>query len=283
MTDKSIVVLYHDRCYDGFAGAWVARKVFGDDAIYIPVNDRHNPPENLDGKEVYVIDFSFTKDPLNKLEENAKRLVVLDHHISSEEDVKNLKEYVFDNNKSGAQIAWGYFFKEEPEPKLISYIGDSDIWTHKLPHTYEIGTYIHTHELTLENFDKLHKELESSDGFAKCLELGTTLRDAHNGRVKSFSERAFDIEFEGYKVKALNCPSDIRSDVGNLLAQKFPPFAVLFYLDVVGGEALWKVSLRGNGSINLAEMAEKYGGGGHFSASAFVCKQEELFKLIKIV
>lgn len=277
---ENIVVLFHDRCFDGLAGAWVAHKKFGNTASYVAVSDHHSPPEGLEGKEIYVIDFSFRSPQIIELEKKVRRLVVLDHHKTAEEAVKSIREHVFDNNRSGAQIAWDYFFPNQERPKLVNYIGDSDIWTHKLPHTYEIGTYIHSHELTLESFDTLNEQLEDSKTFAKCVEIGSILNKAHKGRVESFAERAFDVSFEGYTVKALNCPSDLRSDVGHLLASQYPPFAILFYLDVIDGVPTWKISLRGDDTIDVAALAEKYGGGGHFSAAAFTTKDPDIIQTI---
>jgi nanoRNase/pAp phosphatase (c-di-AMP/oligoRNAs hydrolase) len=56
-----------------------------------------------------------------------------------------------------------------------------------------------------------------------------------------------------------------RSDLGNILATKKPPFSIVWYFS--GG--MWHYSLRGDGSIDLTGIVKKYGGSGHKSAAAF--------------
>lgn len=275
------IIMYHDRCFDGLCGAWVARRFFGDTVEYVALTDHATAPAiDVRGRDVYVIDFSFHLPIALALQASAKTFVVLDHHKSAEADVTALTHHVFDNKRSGAQIAWDYFFTDTTRPKLVDYIGDSDIWTHQLVHTREINAYIHSNRLDFDIFDQHHDALETSQGFTKIVEIGTVIRRVQDGRVASFAERSFPITFHGHTVRALNCPSDIRSDVGHLLASTYPPFAVLFYLDVVDGVPLWKVSLRGNGSVDVSEIAKTYGGGGHYSAAAFSVQDKEVLTRI---
>ena len=76
---------------------------------------------------------------------------------------------------------------------------------------------------------------------------------------------AEEVIFEGYKILAVNAPQMFRSDLGHLLAEKKPPFAIIWYYR--DGNIF--VSLRASGKFDVCALAKKYGGGGHKAAAAF--------------
>src|SRR3989344_4426942 len=106
MVKENIVVIYHGDCPDGFGGAYAFWKKFGDHAFYNPAQDRKQPEINIQGKEVYIIDFSYPEEALKRIEQEAKRLVILDHHISAKKAVESVREHIFSNDHSGVGIAW---------------------------------------------------------------------------------------------------------------------------------------------------------------------------------
>lgn len=271
-TNKKILVLYHGNCMDGFAGAWVAWKKFGDDADYLAQERTSIPDVSIfQDKEVYVIDYSFTKEQMLSFENVAKKFVCLDHHISSKEAVESLKDYVFDTAHSGSYIAWKYFFEEEPVPLLIEYISDSDTWTHKLPDYEDVNAYIYREtEKSSEflYFEDLNKELSSSEGLERAKRIGKLFREAHEKRVSVYEEKAELINFEGYDIYAVNAPRDIRSELGHRLAKKTGSFSMIFSYE----KGIWKCSLRGVKDFDVSTIAIKHGGGGHRNAAAFAVK-----------
>ena len=271
---KNIVVIYHGNCYDGFGAAWVAHKKFGNRASYVPqVYGGNKIIDRLEGKEVYIIDFTYSKEEMLDLEKKAKRLVVIDHHLSSEYAVKSLKEYYFALNKSGCYLAFEYFFKDKKVPLLIQYISDSDTSIQEMSNYEEICAYIYRDELdgvTFETFNKFEKELDSKKGFEKALEIGKILRDIHTRRVYEYVEQANPISFCGYEVYAVNAPKEIRSELGYLLAQKSGKFALVFFYE----KGQWRCSLRSKNGIDVSKIAEKFGGGGNKHEASFVVKAE---------
>jgi oligoribonuclease NrnB/cAMP/cGMP phosphodiesterase (DHH superfamily) len=276
-----IVVIYHAKCSDGFGGAWVAWKKFGDNATYIPATDREHYNFNLDGKEVYIIDYSYPKDVLLELEKKVKKLVIIDHHISAKDSVTSVAEHVFDINNSAAYLTWKYFFPDVPVPKLIDYIEDGDLYRFLLLDARPVIAYIHVMPFDFVAYSKIAGDLETTDGYMKILEQGTLLRTVHERQVEYFADRAELVEFEGYKVYAINANNIVASDLGHVLSKKQGPFAIIFnYEDLV-----WKCSLRGDGTVDVSEIAGKYGGGGHHNASGFIIKIDShpltVFKKIK--
>jgi len=86
-------------------------------------------------------------------------------------------------------------------------------------------------------------------------------------------ERAKKVLFEGYEIYfATTHPNiTIKSRVGYLLYKKLPPFALVVSAHPGG----FGVSIRGDGSVDVSKMAEKYGVGGHPDSSGFFIKNGE--------
>lgn len=130
---KDTIVIYHGDCPDGVGGAYAAYKKFGDTAEYIGGVRGEPVPQGLEGKEVYCIDFTYEKSVMLAIEAQAKRLVVLDHHIGVKDAIESVHNHVFDNDRSGTGIAWGYFHPDTPLPRLLAYIQEIDLWRFALP------------------------------------------------------------------------------------------------------------------------------------------------------
>ena len=129
MTDKLIVVIYHKRCPDGFGAAYAAWKKFGDTADYIPAGYGDEALPGLEGKEVYLVDFCYEiPGEMERLAKITKRFVTLDHHQSSKKLVEIAPEYVYDEKRSGASIAWAFFHPDTPLPRLIQHLEDGDLY-----------------------------------------------------------------------------------------------------------------------------------------------------------
>lgn len=80
------LVVYHANCTDGFGAAFAAWLKLGDEAEYLPMEYGRSVGANLpmfEGREVYILDFSFPKQDMDDIFAKAKRVVWLDHHASS--------------------------------------------------------------------------------------------------------------------------------------------------------------------------------------------------------
>ena len=62
---------------------------------------------------------------------------MIDHHASAAKDLDGWFnprfDSVFDMQKSGAMLAWDYFFPAQEAPEIVRYVQDRDIWTKALP------------------------------------------------------------------------------------------------------------------------------------------------------
>ncbi|HEY6021087.1 MAG TPA: hypothetical protein VIY48_14615 [Candidatus Paceibacterota bacterium] len=262
---KGIVVIYHGDCPDGVGGAFAAYKKFGDSADYIGGVRGEPVPSGLEGKEVYCIDFTYDKATMLDIESKAKRLVVLDHHIGVKDAIEAAREHVFDNDRSGAGIAWGYFHPDTSLPRLIAYIQEIDLWRFALPNAKEVGAYLSTITLDLPTYERLLPQFQNDTIFAEIVERGRAYNEYAEHLTQQVIVNAEPVEFEGYTVLALNSGRIMHSRIGNALVKKHPPFSIIWYRH----HGRWHISLRGDGSVNLAELAQRHGGNGHHNAAGF--------------
>ena len=278
---KDVVVIYHAHCPDGFGAAWSAWKKFGDSASYLPAKRGEGAPEGLENKEVYVVDYAWSKEEMLNLQSKVKRLVVIDHHKSSEEDVKALKENIFDTNYSGCYLTWKYFNKDVDVPEIIEYISDGDLNNFILPNADELLTYIYAKNLTFEIFDEMFKEFSTEQGKKIAIEKGKLLMEYRDKILKVSMESLHFIEFEGHTIPAVNVslPMDERSYLVKKIYEKYPPFAMTYRYD----DGQWKCSLRSDLSVDVSKLAMKYGGGGHPGSAGFAVSAEFPLPFAKLV
>jgi len=121
-------VIYHFPCHDGFTAAWCAwryLKQFGNIESIVFHGTKHGDSRpDVTGKNVLIIDFSYKREILLELNEKASNLIVLDHHISAQKELENLDFAFFDMTRSGAGLAWDYFWYTESRPRLINFVED---------------------------------------------------------------------------------------------------------------------------------------------------------------
>ncbi|MBI4993770.1 hypothetical protein HZC33_02330 [Candidatus Wolfebacteria bacterium] len=274
---KKILVLYHKNCPDGFGGAYAAWKKFGNKADYIGI-ERYMPLENLIGrKEIYMIDFCYSLNETKKIIENGKNITIIDHHVSAEKAVKICPKHSYSVNHSGAVLAWKYFYPDKPMPRLLKHIEDIDIWKFRTPHTKEISPVLELIEFDFKKWDKFAKELENPAKRKKHIESGKTILKYREMLIKRIVKNIEEVRFEKHKAFAINSPI-FQSEIGNFIIKNKKAIGIIWSRK----KGKINVSLRADKKINVAKIAEKYGGGGHKAAAglAFKTKIKFLWKEI---
>jgi len=142
-------------------------------------------------KTIYFLDFSLPRIELERLcREEGKIVVVLDHHITAQEDLRGLHkpEKVrvemgeklfawFDMSESGATIAWKFFswggirsdgekawdrardLTDEGLPLFFDYLRDRDLWLLDLDETEEVHTALSSHAMDFHVWNGLMSEI----------------------------------------------------------------------------------------------------------------------------
>lgn len=282
--DPTPLILYHGRsCPDGFAAALAARLYYGDavECLGLDHGDIKTvddlPP--LQGRAVYILDFSFDAPILKDIEQRAAKLVLLDHHKSAAEKLTGFAcrcgVVHFDMGKSGARLAWEFFHPDATLPDLVRYVEDRDIWAWKYP---ESPAFLAA--LDMEPFDFFRwaqiaaftrSELEA------FMARGQAMDEKFTKLATDLAEGAQPIAFNGQQGLMVNAPGVFHSLVGDLLSRKSGTFALMWN---AGKGGVIKVGLRSQRGFDCIPLAESMGGGGHPQACGFKLPAERLPDLL---
>lgn len=263
MTEK--LCIYHGNCADGFTAAWVVKKVHPDCKFH--AGFYRDVPPAIRGKIVYIVDFSYPREMMELIVNEAARVIHIDHHetaIRNMEGFSNPKFESFyspENTESGAMLCWKYFFPSVEVPDIIKHVDDRDRWKFKLEGTREIAANMFSYEYTFENWDMLmEQELDTQ------IREGSAIQRRMVKDIKELSQVVVRrVNIAGYNVPCANVPYQFGSDMCSFLA-KDEPFAAYYYDKPTHREFGLRSIPDG---VNVAEIAEQFGGGGHSTASGF--------------
>lgn len=281
---KKTICIYHGNCADGFGAAYAVWKKYGDEEVeYYPGIYGGTPPDVTD-RDVIMVDFSYSREVVDRMAEQSSSLLILDHHksaaealagyaLSPEMGIYNIHNWlnedsiilngaIFDMERSGAMIAWEFFHPGEEIPQLIHHIQDRDLWRFDLKATRDIQAALFSYPYDFKVWGQFMR-LEYLVGLERD---GVAINRKHfkdiDELIESAAQRAV---IAGYDVPVLNAPYFYSSDAGAKMA-KGEPFAACYW-DTPDGRAF---SLRSDkDGEDVSEIAKLFGGGGHKHAAGF--------------
>jgi hypothetical protein len=165
MTETKPLVITHASCNDGRWAAHVAQLYYGPDNVEIFYAAYGMDPPPVEGRDVLLTDFSYSREILEDMYQKTNSLKVLDHHKSAQKDLEGLPYCCFDMNHSGAVMAWKHFFPDEEVPAILLYVEDYDLWRFQYPETKEIVQGMYTDKST----EKALEGLQADRGAALCI------------------------------------------------------------------------------------------------------------------
>lgn len=266
--DQDTIVFYHGNCPDGFGAAYAAWKKFGDAAAYVPLSRGDDPLPDVTGKDLYFLDFVYEKGVMDEIAQKAKSLVALDHHAGVRAVTESFPGSIFDNDRSGASLAWRYFHPETPLPKLLAHVEDDDLFRFALPDTRAVISYLSVRPYDFHAWDELCDILDDPEQSEILLQKMRAYAEYFELLAEFAAEHAKLVEFEGHKIYFATAHpfKPMKSLVGNLLARRRGPFALVVAAHPKG----YGVSIRGDGTVDVSAIAQKYGGNGHKDSSGFL-------------
>lgn len=255
------LVIYHFECSDGFGAAFSAWKLLGDRALYFPAK-YGEPPPDVKGKNVVVLDFSYDNATTKRLISESKNFLVIDHHKSAMIELHDVSCTHFDMNHSGAMLAWKFFHPGKDVPRMIKFIEDRDLWKWEIPYSKEFSAAFDMVPFTFEDFD-----LFLDDSAVDNAQMRGSYILAYSKTVISkIAKRAITRKMGNKDILVVNSPHWM-SEIGNVLSTKCD-FAVIWYYDHDTRQV--KVSLRAHhDDADVSEVAKRFGGGGHRKAAGF--------------
>ena len=263
MSQLDAVCVFHKGCMDGLASAHVVRKYLPD--IELAARSYGDPPPEVEGRLVYIVDYSFTQEEMAKIKELAQNVIWLDHHKTSVEESVALGWGTVDTEECGATLTWKTIFPDKELPPILAYVKDRDLWQWQLENSREISEALKEKFLS-PNAEPFKKDLLAINP-KDLVERGTKLVKLKASRVATNCARGVEIMFEGHKTWTVNCYNDV-SEVGERIYEKMGyAIALIFWKD----KATWIYSLRSK-TVDVSQIAKKRGGGGHPGAAGFQSK-----------
>lgn len=297
------VIAYHENCKDGFCAMCIAlQKHHNDPTIpLIPVQYGQeadilaNPV--FKNKDVYFVDFGLKKHHMDIFSGIVNSVTMLDHHDTILQDYVDdvvpghngflIGKYknanlVMDMHRSGALIAWDYFF-EKPAPDMVNYISDDDIYSFLYDNTRPFISRLTAQPMSIEYWQQiLNAPTSTIDAMVKegmlLEEQYITLCKAFLHSMQPITIKINDEEHHGH---AVLCGGDrgFKSRIAELMYQQNGTFAA-----VIGtfGEQ-YNISLRaanesnkmGITPYNVKHIAQYFGGGGHIAAAGCALTKEQ--------
>jgi oligoribonuclease NrnB/cAMP/cGMP phosphodiesterase (DHH superfamily) len=234
---------------------------------------------SLDGRAVYILDFSFSIEILRAIEVRASKLVMLDHHESAAEKLTGFAcrcgQVHFDMSKSGARLAWEFFLPDRPLPDLVRLIEDRDIWVWQYP---ESPGFLAALDMETFSFERM-QEIANFDAaqLSAYVQRGQAMGEKFDKLASDMAENALPLVFNGQRGLMVNAPGSFHSLVGDILSKQSGTFALMWCVDKSGRV---KGGLRSQRHFNCIALAESLGGGGHAQACGFKMAAARLPELL---
>ena len=270
------LVIYHANCPDGFGAAVAAYCHFhqGDDCPcdFVAASFGQTPPE-VRRRQVYIVDFSYPRAVLKKICRRAQTVTIIDHHQTAQQDLAGLErehtnlQMIFDMDKSGAVLTWE-FFHSTPPPRLLLHIQDRDLWQFALEGTNNLYAALQARPFDFRGWAEM---IDGGELPPSLFAEGEAINRYRREMIVMYRNKVVIGTIDGCQVPIVNCYDEIASDLLGELALD-QPFAA-GYQDQ---GTLRKWSLRSSATgADVAEIAKRFGGGGHRHAAGFITKLPE--------
>lgn len=243
---------------------------------------------------VVVTDFQFDFADMEWLANHFK-LIWIDHHPNSITLMDKLfgdewfipgKRMCYtacDKDASAAMLTWRAFNKQGIDaeaPSIVKYVSDYDNWQFKYPETMAISSGLNLVDIMpSKKTDFFWTQLlnsSSNDILERIITVGRyVLLYKKFYANKCTTTRIFETTFEGYIAAVANVHS-FNSTLFDSWLDLHPNTDVLITFSWTSKHnqyrfSIYSVPKKDKPSVNVNELAMRYGGGGHPEASGFMC------------
>jgi len=267
-----MICIYHNDLDGKCAAAIVKKFITKDEAIRFIKTDYKDPIPDIKfiDEIVVIVDFSYKPDDMQKIIDNAKSVIWIDHHVTARDypyqylpGLRSFEEKGF----SGCELAWKYF-SPKAIPLVVSLVGDYDKWALKLPDSkaFHAGmkiedddpeAYIWVQLLDSKYYNYIKEIISNGNIVLKY-------RDNYcNNLCRSFG---YETTLDGIKCYVCNQYMFGSGGFGKSFYEY--PICIAYIHD---GEK-FTVSLYSE-TVDVGQIVRKYGGGGHAGAAGMVVKE----------
>jgi hypothetical protein len=264
------LLITHDNCLDGATAALLWGKAFPEAPV------RYTEPstvgaavraalDELKPQSVWLVDLSL---PVEELDALPVPVRVVDHHETAR-PLAGRPGVIWSLDRCGAYLLWQELLAQghplEGYRSLVTWVDDRDRWLRQDPIADRLAALFGAlgRPWYLQRF---RQPPEGTPPFTAEEEaiLQHLSERAERRRRRALEHAVRFTDDAGRQVAGSFADGDT-SELGNLLASQEGVDYALIY-----NPSTQAASLRGTGKVNLAELAERLGGGGHANAAGFV-------------
>ncbi|MFA5567483.1 MAG: DHHA1 domain-containing protein [Trueperaceae bacterium] len=286
------LVIYHGNCADGFTAAWLANIYFNsksDPGSVSPddwVVDHHagvygEPPPAVDGRHVFVLDFSYPRDVMCDMIDRAESVTIIDHHVTAIQELAPLfhvypedkLRLVLSDRRSGAYLTSKFFWPDREPMEMVRLVDDRDRWVFADERTRPFHASLFSFEYTPSNWNRVYRT-----PIEELVAEGEAIDRKHMKDIKELLDvMTLWVEIAGLRVPAANLSYISASDACHELLQRHPeaPFAASWFKRK-DGKAVVSLRSRTGSDVDVGQIAKALGGGGHKHSSGFACDLQTL-------
>lgn len=274
------VVIYHTDCSDGFAAAYAARHYDkqNNPIRLIPYSHKDKIAEGLEDENIVFIDCCYKRSDLLKIKD-INEVLVLDHHERTEEDCGDLDFVHINQQISGARLAWNFFFPDQSIPIQFVHIEDRDLFKFKNISTENFCAALDSYPMTFESWNEHFPIYLPEHQYIAHITDGITILRYLNTTVRQFAQNKNFCKFLGYNIVWCNATFPIHSNVGNFLKESHPECDFSICVGIENTNTIY-LSFR-SFSVNVNDIAKKFGGGGHKLAAGCRINFDQFAELFK--
>ena len=274
-----IHIIYQANCIDGFGAAWAAHEHLGrnheeQQVHYIPSSYGDRPPETGPEDKVFILDFSYPLETMLELHQRHQgRVTLLAHHKSTQDELEGRAPNChFDQERSGAVMAWEFFSKDKNPhtvPLILQYVQDHALRRWKMWESRAINAALESHAKDFNVWRTLT--------LTGMVEEGRGILRRERTMIEKITGLTVLRNVGGYRVPAVNTPVLVPETCEAMLElQPDAPFAAA-YSAYPGpdGTLRERWSLRSRPGFDVLEIAKRMGGGGHPQSAVFTRPAEE--------
>lgn len=248
------------------------------------------PWEDIKDEVVFIVDFSFGLEDMKRILKEAKRVYWIDHHVSAIKNLESISGLVaglrdVEETYSGCELTWKYIFPNDPMPRAVHLLGRYDVHDYAdpdvIPFEYSMMTEDTDPNTCMNLWVNLFNNqddpgefdfLEKENVVNEHIEEGRPMQEfVEKMNVDTVKRLAVTVLLDGKKFLAVNSYL-VNSNALERVFQAKRWDAMLVFYRQSGG---WSVSLYNgdHGQVDCAEIAKKFGGGGHKDCGGFFCKK----------
>lgn len=267
------LVVYHKisdhlHCDDGFCSAFIFWLKYGYAAEYVPAMYHQKPSlDTFRGRDVFIVDFCYSKDELDEIQSVAASLVVLDHQNSAL-FLQNSWFAHIDTAKSSCELTWEFLFPDQPMPLLVQQIRDHTLGVTDDKYTRPFIARLRSLPYTFDAWNEIHSVLSSrsSEEYRDFVIRGMAFLEGHDVQCSQLAAAATPLTLRGVSGLAVNAPKFFAKDVGLELARRSGTFGAVYFFRE-DGRVQFELHSE---TFDVEHLASShYAGGGHAAYAGF--------------